>query len=63
MIMISILICQKHSQIHRRKVNQDNDMPVLAKGHTEIHDFTFTWKELDSLCEKYQKIDCLWHQN
>lgn len=42
MIMISILICQKHSQIHRRKVNQDNDMPVLAKGHTEIHDFTFT---------------------
>lgn len=38
-------------------------MPVLAKGHSETHDFAFTWQGLDSLCEKYQKKDCLWHQN
>lgn len=61
--MISILNCQKHKQIHRSKVNQDNDMPVLAKRHTETHDFTFTWQGLDSLCDKYQNKDCLWHQN
>lgn len=38
-------------------------MPVLANGHTETHDCTFTGQGLGSLCEKYQNKDCLQHQN